>query len=120
MIERQSLYMQRALLEGLEAELTAQLMKQRLENCGVPFESLDTDRGTGFRETGDVMLGKAFVCNPCAPDQRGCNENQIGMLRADWPKGVSMEILTPRKVGCLKEKYNQTPRKCLGVLPPMR
>ena len=118
MIERQSLYMQLALLERIEAELTAQLMKQRLDNCGVPFESVATDRGTEFRATGDVMPGKAFVCDPHAPDQRGTNENQIGMLRVDLPKGVSMENLTPRKVRRLEEKYNHMPRKCLGFLTP--
>jgi IS30 family transposase len=118
MIERQSLYMQLALLRRIEAEATAQLMKQRLDNCGVPFESVATDRGTEFRATGDVMSDKAFACDPNAPNQRGTNENQIGMLRVDLPKGVSMESLTPAKVKRLEEKYNHRPRKCLGFLTP--
>lgn len=118
MIERQSLYMQLALLRRIEAEATAQLMKRRLDNCGVPFESVATDRGTEFRATGDVMSDKAFACDPNAPNQRGTNENQIGMLRVDLPKGVSMENLTPAKVRRLEDKYNHRPRKCLGFLTP--
>lgn len=118
MIERQSLYMQLGLLRRIEAELTAQLMKRRLDSCGIPFESVTTDRGTEFRTTGDVMAGKAFVCDPHAPNQRGTNENQIGMLRVDLPKGVSMDNLTPAKLTRLEEKYNHRPRKCLGFLTP--
>jgi len=118
MNERQSLYMQLDLLRRIEAESTAQLMKRRLDSCGIPFESVTTDRGTEFRATGEVMAGKAFVCDPHAPNQRGTNENQIGMLRVDLPKGVSMDNLTPAKVRRLEDKYNHRPRKCLGFLTP--
>lgn len=118
MIERQSLYMQLVLLGRIEAERTAQLMKRRLDHCGVAFESVTTDRGTEFRATGEVMSGKAYVCDPHAPNQRGTNENQIGMLRVDLPKGVSMENLTAAKLRRLEAKYNHRPRKCLGFLTP--
>jgi transposase, IS30 family len=118
MNERQSLYMQLGLLRRIEAEPTAQMIKRRLDNCGIPFETVTTDRGTEFRATGDVMAGKAFVCDPHAPNQRGTNENQIGMLRVDLPKGVSMENLTPAKLRRLEDKYNHRPRKCLGFLTP--
>ena len=118
MNERQSLYMQLGLLNRAEATPTAQMMKRRLDNCGVPFESVTTDRGAEFRATGDVMVGKAFVCDPHAPNQRGTNENQIGMLRVDLPKGVSMENLTPARLRRLEHKYNHRPRKCLGFLTP--
>ena len=32
--------------------------------------------------------GKAYVCDPRQPNQRGTNENPIGRLRADLPKGM--------------------------------
>lgn len=118
MVERQSLYLQLAPLNRIEAALTARVMKRHLDTCGIPFNSVATDRGTEFRATGDVMPGKAFVCDPHAPDQRGTNENQIGMLRVDLPKGVSMENLTPAKCRRLEAKYNHRPRKCLGFLTP--
>ena len=118
MNERQSLYMQLGLLDCTQSVPTACMMKKRLDNCGLPFVSVTTDRGTEFRATGDVMVGKAFVCDPHAPNQRGTNENQIGMLRVDLPKGVSMDHLTPAKLKRLEEKYNHRPRKCLGYLTP--
>ena len=118
MIERQSLYMQLVLLRRVEAKRTAQLMKRRLNNSGIPFETVTTDRGGEFRATGDVLVGKAYVCDPHAPNQRGTNENQIGMLRVDLPKGQSMDGLTPAKLRRIQRKYNHMPRKCLGFLTP--
>jgi transposase, IS30 family len=118
MIERQTLYMQLVLLRSAKALPTARLMKRRLDRCGVPFVSVTTDRGTEFRATGEVLPGKAYVCDPHAPNQRGTNENQIGMLRVDLPKGVSMDTLTPAKLKRLQDKYNHRPRKSLGFLTP--
>jgi len=118
MCERQSLYLQLGLLPGAKAGQTARMMKRRLDHCGLPFESVTTDRGSEFWTTGDVMAGKAFVCDPHAPNQRGTNENQIGMLRVHFPKGVTMDNLTQAKLRLIEDKYNHRPRKCLGFLTP--
>ena len=118
MNERQSLYMQLSLLNRVEAVLTARTISRRLQSCGVPFESVTTDRGAEFTATADIMPGKVFVCDPAAPNQRATNENQIGMLRVDFPKGVSMNKLTAAKVKRIQDMYNHRPRKCLGFLTP--
>jgi IS30 family transposase len=118
MCERQSLYMNLALLTGTEAIPTARAMKRRLETNGIPFLSVTTDRGTEFSATGDAMGAKAFVCDAYSPNQRGTNENQIGMLRRDLPKGMTMDNLTHADIRALEAKYNNTPRKCLGFWTP--
>ncbi len=118
MVERQSLYLQLGLVGRIEAKRTARMIKRRLNHSGIPFDSVTTDRGTEFKATGDAMPGKAFVCDPNAPNQRGTNENQIGMLRVDLPKGISMDNLTHAKLRRLEHKYNHLPRKCLGFLTP--
>ena len=48
----------------------------------------------------------------------GTNENQIGRLRADLPKGQSMDKLTQAQLTRIQDKDNHTPRKCLGFLTP--
>ena len=116
--ERQSLYMELVLQRHPDATKTSQSMKRRLGKNGIAFRSVTTDRGSEFTATGRVFKGKAFVCDPHAPNQRGTNENQIGMMRADLPKGVSMDNLTPAKVKKLQDKYNHRPRKSLGFLTP--
>ena len=116
--ERQSLYMNLELLKSAEATPTARSMKRRLETNGIPFLSVTTDRGSEFRATGDTMGSKAFVCDAYAPNQRGTNENQIGMLRRDLPKSMTMDNLTRADIRKLEKKYNNTPRKCLGFRAP--
>ena len=118
MNERQSLYMELVLQKGGEADTTSRSIKARLGKNGIAFRSLTTDRGSEFADTGRVFKGKAFVCDPHAPNQRGTNENQIGMMRVDLPKGVSMDRLTPAMVRKLQDKYNHRPRKSLGFLTP--
>ena len=117
-VERQSLYMELTLQTRFDAQATSRSMQRRLGKNGIPFESVTTDRGSEFAATGRVFSEKAFVCDPHAPNQRGTNENQIGMLRADLPKGVTMNDLTHAKVRHLQDKYNHKPRKCLGFLTP--
>lgn len=116
--ERQSLYMNLALLKGAEAIPTARTMKRRLDGNGIAFMSVTTDRGSEFRATGEILGSKAFVCDAYAPNQRGTNENQIGMLRRDLPKGMTLDNLTSAAVRKIENKYNHTPRKCLGFRTP--
>lgn len=118
MCERQSLYINLVLLGSAEAMPTARSMNRRLKSNGIAFLSVTTDRGSEFRMTGDVMGDKAFVCDAYAPNQRGTNENQIGMLRRDLPKGMTLDTLTQAEVRKLEKKYNNTPRKCLGFRTP--
>ncbi len=116
--ERQSLYMKLALLNGAEAIPTARKMKRRLNGNGIAFTSVTTDHGSEFRATGDILGSKAFVCDAYSPNQRGTNENQIGMLRRDLPKGTTLDKLTTAAVRQLERKYNDTPRKSFGFRTP--
>lgn len=118
MCERQTLYMNLEVLADTAAKPTAQVMKRRLESNGIPFRSVTTDRGSEFWATGEVMGKKAFACDAYKPNQRGTNENQIGMLRRDLPKGMSLDNLTNMQIRELETKYNNTPRKCLGFRTP--
>jgi transposase, IS30 family len=118
LVERQSLYEQLVLLPNGTAKVTAQRMKKALLGSGLPFRSVTTDRGGEFSTLGDMFPDKAYVCDAYQPNQRGTNENQIGRLRADLPKGQSMDTLTQAQLTRIQYKHNHTPRKCLGFLTP--
>ena len=118
MVERKSLYWELALLDGTASEPTAKVMRRRLNASGLPFKTVTTDRGAEFTATGRILGKKALVCDAYSPNQRATNENQIGVLRADLPKGVSMDHLTPKQVKRLQDKHNHRPRKSLGFLTP--
>ena len=117
-VERQSLFTCLLLVNHLSAKSVARQLKRRLATCGLPFLSLTSDRGWEFTALADYMPGKAYVCDPHAPNQRGTNENQIGRLRLDLPKGVSMNTLRTSKLKRIEHKHNHTPRKALGYLTP--
>ena len=117
-VERQSLFTCLLLVNHLNAKSVARQLKRCLATCGLPFLSLTSDRGWEFTALADYMPGKAYVCDPHAPNQRGTNENQIGRLRLDLPKGVSMNNLRASKLKRIEHKHNHTPRKALGYLTP--
>ncbi len=118
LVERQSLYWELLLIKGGKSEPTVKAIKKRLEGNGLAFHTISTDRGSEFHATGDILDEKALACDAYTPNQRASNENQIGALRADLPKGVSMDNLTPKKLRRLQQKHNHRPRKCLGFLTP--
>lgn len=117
-VERQSLYTFLLVVRNTNALLIAKRLKRCLESTGLPFLSLTSDRGWEFSALGDVMPDKAFICDPHQPNQRGTNENQIGRLRLDLPKGVSMNNLTARKLKRIQHAHNNIPRAALGYLTP--
>ena len=117
-VERQSLYVCLLLVKKLEAKSVAKQLKRRLASCDLPVLSATTDRGWEFTQLADYLDAKTYVCDPHAPNQRGTNENQIGRLRIDLPKGISMNSLTATKLARIETKHNHTPRKGLGYLTP--
>lgn len=117
-VERQSLYICLLLVKRLDAKSVAKQIKQRLATCDLPVLSVTTDRGWEFTQLSDYLEAKTYVCDPHAPNQRGTNENQIGRLRLDLPKGVSMNNLTAARLARIEFKHNHTPRKALSYLTP--
>jgi transposase, IS30 family len=117
-VERQSLYTCLVLVTQLDATSVAKQLQRRLADCGLPVLSVTTDRGWEFTQLSEHLEIPTYVCDPHAPNQRGTNENQIGRLRIDWPKGMSINHLTPAKVARVEHQHNHTPRKALGYLTP--
>ena len=117
-VERQSLYTILLVVKNTNAKSIARRLKRCLEASGLPFLSLTSDRGWEFTALGDVMPDKAFICDPYAPNQRGTNENQIGRLRVELPKGVSMNNLSAAKLKRIANKHNHNPRAALGYWTP--
>lgn len=117
-VERQSLFTTLLLVTRRHAGRIARQIKTRLQTWGLPFLSVTTDRGWEFSALGDVLDGQAYVCDPHQPNQRGTNENQIGRLRIELPKGVSMNNITTAKLKQIENIHNHTPRKVLGYRTP--
>lgn len=117
-VERQSLYVVLRRLERVNAQVTAAHVAHDLRDGGLPFKSVTSDRGAEFAALGEVLPDYAFVCDARRPNQRGTNENLIGLLRQYLPKAKSLDHLTQRQLAKLQDKLNHRPRKSLGYLTP--
>jgi IS30 family transposase len=59
-----------------------------------------------------------FFADPYASWQRGTNENTNGLVRQFFPKGTSLQNVSPRRVTHVARLLNHRPRKILGYLTP--
>jgi transposase, IS30 family len=84
-------------------------------------QSFTYDNGTEFAQHHKLnkSLGsKSYFCHTHSPWQKGGVENAIGRLRRDMPRKTSPELLTHAAIKKAVQRYNNTPRKCLGFLTP--
>lgn len=83
--------------------------------------SITFDNGTEFayhyRLTQDLGI-KTYFCDRYAPWQKGGVENAIGRLRRALPRKADLASMPQSELDTIVERYNQTPRKCLGYKTP--
>lgn len=59
-----------------------------------------------------------YFCDTHAPWQKGGIENAIGRLRRLLPRKIDPSWLTQSSLDAHANRYNHTPRKCLGFRTP--
>jgi IS30 family transposase len=59
-----------------------------------------------------------FFADPYASWQRGTCENTNGLVRQFFPKGTSLQNISPRRAAHVAQLLNDRPRKSLGYLTP--
>lgn len=83
--------------------------------------SITFDNGTEFvlhHRLRDRLGIKTYFCDPRSPWQKGGVENAIQRLRRSMPRKTDLTKITPRQLTAVVERYNNTPRKCLGFKTP--
>ncbi len=60
----------------------------------------------------------SYFCDPRSPWQKGAVENANGRLRRYLPSDVPAERLTAESLQALANRFNATPRRCLGYRTP--
>jgi IS30 family transposase len=76
------------------------------------------DRGGEFRDLPELLGSKLYVCDPQRPNQRGTNENTIGLIRQYIPKGMPISLINTQKLTQIQIELNSRPRQCLGFKTP--
>lgn len=119
--ERKSLYLIASRGPSKKSKPLMRSLKRKLKK--LPNEVLGSvtfDNGTEFSEhEGLHSLGmKTYFCDIHSPWQKGGVENAIRRLRRYLPKSTQLCDWTHQRLHSLVNRYNRTPRKCLGYLTP--
>jgi IS30 family transposase len=108
--------------DSLKAEPTAQALAAILKPMPPDMrQTITFDNGTEFARHYQLsrQLGLAtFFCDPRAPWQKGGVENAIGRLRRSLPRKTNLDALSNDTIDTCAQRYNNTPRKCLGFHTP--
>jgi hypothetical protein len=62
----------------------------------------------------DKLGAPVYLCDSRSPWQRGTNENTNGLLRDDFPKGVTLIDHPPAHLLAVEHELNHRPRVILG------
>lgn len=119
-VERASRYTRLVLLDdGLPETAAAAVGRRLLGDARWPVLSITTDRGSEFAKLHTVIEPeRLYVCDAQRPNQRGTNENTIGLIRQFIPKGEPLSLQTPRSIARIERLLNNRPRACLGFNTP--
>jgi IS30 family transposase len=84
-------------------------------------QSMTFDNGTEFSK--HYLLSRRFgiqtwFCDTHSPWQKGGIENAIGRLRRLLPRKTDLDALRKHSLLTFIDRYNNTPRKCLGFKTP--
>ncbi|WPH53423.1 IS30 family transposase [Enterococcus faecalis] len=80
-------------------------------------KSITCDRGSEFVNQFEIGLiedtfdCKIYYANPCAPHERGSNENHNGLLREYFPKPSNFKNISQNKINQAVQSMNLRPRK---------
>jgi IS30 family transposase len=61
---------------------------------------------------------RPYFCDPRSPWQKGAVENANGRLRRYLPSDAPADRLTADSLQALADRFNATPRRCLGYRTP--
>ncbi len=117
--ERASRYTRMSLMDNGAACTCALLVENLLLNDKrLPVLSVTVDRGGEFRDLPELLGPRLYVCDPQRPNQRGTNENTIGLIRQYIPKGKPISLITAQELAQIEFELNNRPRECLGFKTP--
>lgn len=122
LVERKSRLLLLTRLERKTAELTKDVVLQRLQCFSEKDRrtlTLDNGSENAQHEAITKAIGmQCYFARPYASWQRGSNEQVNGMVRRYFPKGTDFSKITDEQVAWVESRINNRPRKCLGYKTP--
>ncbi|AYM04040.1 IS30 family transposase [Levilactobacillus brevis] len=120
LIERQTRFQIIRLIDGRNADSVAYAMQSIIAEYGPIIKSITADNGPEFTTLTQVMASVApvYFTHPYTSSERGSNEVHNRMVRRDFPKGTSLDAISPADVAETADKLNNLPRRQLGFQTP--
>ena len=118
-VERKYRYVRIAKLLRRTAEKTAEATVRLLRDF--PVKTITNDRGHEFghhSEVSEKLKAEVFFCHPYSSQERGTNENRIGVIRQYFPKKSSLLDVSWHQLRKVEKEINSRPMKCLGWRTP--
>jgi len=87
------------------------------------FLSLTSDNGTEFAQHQSIaqqLKTQWFFADANRPDQRGKNENQIGLIRQYLNRKTDLNNICQKHIDNLQQKLNHRPRKKHNFISPIK
>ena len=118
--ERMSNYNLIAYLPNKDSTNLAKKMEELLEPFKGLVKTITVDNGKEFagHEKISNKIAQVYFAHPYSSYERGCNENQNGLIRQYVSKGSCFRKLTSREIQNIQETLNNRPRKKLNFETP--
>ena len=119
--ERKSLFNLICKIPNKEAATIQQALIETLEPIKNYVHTITSDNGTEFanHEAITKHLGIPwFFADPYKSQQRGCNENQNGLLRQYLKRDTDLNLITDKQIKNIQNKLNRRPRKKNNYVSP--
>jgi transposase, IS30 family len=119
--ERKSLYNLIVKLPNKEALTIQMAMIEALNPIKNSIKTITSDNGTEFayHQTISESLGVPwYFADPYCSQQRGCNENQNGLIRQYFKRDKDLNTVSIDRINQVQEKLNNRPRKKNNFVSP--
>ena len=120
-IERKSRCQLLRLIDGRDADSVAFALQDTKQEYGDLFKTITADNGSEFATLDEVFSSsktKIYYAHPYTSCDRGSNEAHNRMIRRDFPKGLSLDTVSPDQVLKTQDTLNRLPRRELGYHTP--
>jgi transposase, IS30 family len=120
LVDRKSRYTKLKLLDNKKAQIVNYKTTEALKSSLV--KSITNDRGSEFLQYEALKKAlnvKIYFCHPYTSQERGTNENTIGLVRQFLPKRKELEGLSQVQLDRIENLLNKRPRKILNWKSPL-
>ena len=121
--ERKSLFNLIVKLPNKEAITVQNAIISALLPVQKSIKTITSDNGTEFayhQKISQILAVPWFFADPYCSQQRGCNENQNGLIRQYFKRNTDLNLISQHAINQVQNKLNNRPRKKNNYVSPTK